>query len=184
MSIAKPQKTIISKYIDFLKQPKIQRILKVAGYLLVVVGFTIIISLAIFSSGRPFSNRLFAITSGSMRPKIPMGSLVMVEPQNTYKVGDVIAFRDEKRIVTHRLVSVNSRGEAKTKGDANNEADRQIIKSDQIIGQVVFSMPRLGRLLMLLKTKVGVILLVVLPGAVLIWQEVIQLIDYFQISNS
>lgn len=163
---------IFTKIISFFQQPKISQILRVTGYLFVVVGFTIIIVLTIFSSGRPFSNRLFAITSGSMRPQIPMGSLVFVKPQQRYLIGEVVTFREGSRIISHRIVSVNSRGEAKTKGDANNKADQRIIKNDQIIGQVVFSVPRLGRLLLLLKTKVGVILLVVLPGAVLIWQEI------------
>ena len=161
-----------AKILNFWKNFKIQKFLIIVGYFLVILLFTIVVTTAIFSSGRPFNNKLFAITSGSMRPKIPMGSLVFVEPQKRYQIGDVITFRSEDRIVSHRIVSVNSRGEAKTKGDANNEADRQIIKNDQILGQVVFSVPRLGRLLMLLKTKVGVILLVVLPGAILIWQEI------------
>ena len=180
MSIPKIKNDFLYKSWNLFKQTKIHRVFKVMGYLLVVVGFTIVISLAIFSQGQPFSNRLFAITSGSMRPKIPMGSLVLVKPQNTYKVGDVITFRDEKRIVSHRIVSVNSWGEVKTKGDANNEADRLPIKSDQIIGQVVFSLPRLGRLLMLLKSKIGVVLLVVLPGSVLIWQEIMSVIKYLK----
>lgn len=150
---------------------------------MVVVGFTIIICLTIFSSGGPFNNRLFAITSGSMRPKIPMGSLVLVEPQKKYRVGEVITFRADDRIISHRVVSINNRGEAKTKGDANSEADRQIIKNDQILGQVVFSVPKLGRLLMLLKTKIGVVLLVVVPGAVLIWQEIMGITRYLRISN-
>lgn len=118
-----------------------------------------------------------------MRPSIPMGSLVLVKPQQKYQIGEVITFRDSNRIISHRIVSVNSRGEAKTKGDANNEVDRQIIKNDQILGRVTFSAPRLGRLLMLLKTKVGVILLVVVPGAILIWQEIMSVTRYLKISN-
>lgn len=181
--IIKLNLVIFKEITHFIKNPKIERIFKAAGYLLVVIGFTIIISLAIFSSGRPFSNKLFAITSGSMRPEIPMGSLVLAKPQKKYRVGEVITFREGSRIISHRIVSINSRGEAKTQGDANNQTDRQTIKNNQIIGRVIFNVPRLGRLLMLLKTKVGVVFLVVLPGAVLIWQEIIGVVKYLKISN-
>lgn len=173
MSIPKIQNEKLLKFFNFFKQPKIRWILRVTGYLLVVVGFTIIIILTIFSSGRPLNSKLFAITSGSMRPKIPMGSIVLVKPQNNYRVGDIIVFQDDQRLVTHRISSKLPDDLLQTKGDANNEADRFQISKDQIIGRVIFTIPRLGRLLMLLQTRAGIILLVVLPGAILIWQEIL-----------
>lgn len=164
--------SVVQKIISFLKQFKIRRIFKVVGYLLAAFGFVLIVSLTIFSSRQPFSHRLFAITSSSMRPEISMGSLVLVKPQNRYRVGDVITFRDGKRLVTHRILFELPDSQFQTKGDANSTSDRLPIAKDQIIGRVAFSIPRLGRLLMLLKTKIGVILLVVVPGAMLIWQEI------------
>lgn len=184
MSIPKIQNEIISKSVNFLKQPEIRRIFRVSRYLLVVFGFTIIITLTIFSSGRPFSNRLFAITSGSMRPKIPMGSLVIVKSIDDYKVGDVITFRDGQRLVSHRILVKLPEDQFQTKGDANTAPDRLSVSQDQIFGRVAIVVPRLGRLLMLLKTKIGVILLVVLPGAILIWQEIYLLIKTLNDSSN
>lgn len=140
--------------------------------LIVFVTFIFLFLLVWFSYSYQQKWRVFTITSGSMRPKIPMGSLILIKPQNSYVVGDVVTFRDGQRLVTHRIFAELPDSRFQTRGDANTAADRLAITKEQILGQMVISIPRLGRLLMLLQTKVGVVLLVVLPGATLIWKEI------------
>ena len=49
---------------------------------------------------------VYNVVSGSMAPQIPMGSVVYVSPADPERVaaGDVIAFRSEGSVVTHRVV--------------------------------------------------------------------------------
>lgn len=59
------------------------------------------------------------------------------------KKGDIITFRIDDTVVTHR-VTENRNGICTTKGDANKTADPVSVKESQIIGRVVFSLPYLG----------------------------------------
>lgn len=156
------------------KFPKI----KLVVYSIVVtvfIFFGLLITLGSFGFGQM---KIYAITSGSMRPKIPMGSLVILNQIKKISIGDVITFKDGGRIISHRVVGKINNNQFQTKGDANPKPDRNPIKREQIIGRVIISLPKLGRLLMLLKTKVGVILLVIMPGAVLIWEELKNLLNF------
>lgn len=106
---------------------------------------------------RIFGFQLFTITSGSMEPNLPVGSLIYSRPTdpNTLKEGDIITFmNDETTIVTHRISEVvtetNSTGEQvlkfRTKGDANSNVDGKLVHYKNVIGTPVVVMPFLGYL--------------------------------------
>jgi signal peptidase len=70
------------------------------------------------------------VLSGSMRPTMPPGSVVVAErvPIGHLRKGDVIVFHppDSSQLVVHRIVSIESSNDGpviQTKGDANNVAD-------------------------------------------------------------
>jgi signal peptidase len=73
-----------------------------------------------------FHPRFDTVLTGSMRPGIQPGDVVVVRPVPTdeLKVGDVIAYLPPAHTtpVLHRIVSIDPSGLA-TKGDANNVAD-------------------------------------------------------------
>lgn len=73
-----------------------------------------------------FHPRFDTVLTGSMRPGIQPGDVVMVRavPTDELKVGDVIAYLPPAHTtpVLHRIVSIDSSGLV-TKGDANNVAD-------------------------------------------------------------
>ena len=75
-----------------------------------------------------------------MNPTLKAGDQVRVLPyENTrIRVGDVIVFQapEGTRHVTHRVISVDSRG-VKTRGDNNNKTDSWVLRPDEIIGRVV-----------------------------------------------
>jgi signal peptidase len=70
--------------------------------------------------------RFDTVLTGSMRPEIQPGDVVMVRavPTDELKAGDVIAYLPPAHTtpVLHRIVSIDSSGLV-TKGDANNVAD-------------------------------------------------------------
>ena len=82
----------------------------------------------------------FNYNGPSMNPTLKAGDGLRVVPyENTpIRVGDVIVFHtpERQRHVTHRVISVGSRG-VRTRGDNNNKTDSWILRPDEIKGRVV-----------------------------------------------
>jgi signal peptidase len=94
-----------------------------------------------------FGYSIFEVKTGSMSGSIEIGDLVFVNildenKKNSLKVGDIVSFKDENYIVTHRINEINGEN-ITTKGDANNAVDKAITK-DKIIGKVVKVIPKVG----------------------------------------
>jgi signal peptidase len=93
-----------------------------------------------------------AVYSGSMEPKLAVGSLAVDRPidASDIRVGDVITFPDPSvkgRLVTHRIVQIiqTKNGPAyRTKGDANVSRDPWTIRLDGRVGRVAFDVPFAG----------------------------------------
>jgi signal peptidase len=125
---------------------------------LVAFGTTLLVLTAFSDSGRPrlFGLEMFVVTSGSMRPSIEPGDVVMVNTgTNHHRVGDVITFRplDESTLyVTHRVVEVSGRNgvttEYLTKGDANPDRDFEPVVANQVVGSVSAVFPFVGRVVL------------------------------------
>ena len=115
---------------------------------------------------------IFNVVSGSMEPKIPVGSLIIVEPREASQVeeGEVIAFMSNGSVITHRVVeNLSFEGEFVTKGDANLQEDMSNVPYDHLIGVVIRHYKYLGDVLQYLTTAAGKIylLLVVSCGIML-----------------
>ena len=117
--------------------------------------------------------------SGSMQPTVPVGSVVFVQPQQTYSFNDIVAFKNKAGLtVTHRIFqSTIKNGDIfyRTKGDANGQADSEVISSKDIIGKEIFFVPEIGRLSDLLKNPYGFIGLVVTPTVIFIGLEILNI---------
>lgn len=121
--------------------------------------------------------QILAVQSGSMEPGIKTGGLVVVKPSPTYKIGDIITFAlDQKKIAaTHRINDIRLEAGKPiytTKGDANNAPDQREVLPKEIIGRVIFSLPFLGYLLNVVKTPFGFMLIIVIPGIIIIYDEI------------
>ena len=95
----------------------------------------------------------YTVLTGSMRPGMPPGSLVVTKPLEAeqLKVGDAITYQmrsGEPEVVTHRIISLSQTlgGETlfTTQGDANPGPDEKPVKAAQIRGVVWYSIPLLG----------------------------------------
>jgi signal peptidase len=91
--------------------------------------------------------------TGSMRPTLPPGTLVVVRPTPPTQigVGDVITYQlrsGDPTVVTHRVVrqGINTRHQTllRTKGDANDTDDAGWVQPAQVKGTVWYSVPYLG----------------------------------------
>lgn len=92
------------------------------------------------------------VLSGSMTPKLPVGSAVLIRPVDpgTLHVGDIATYQKEPgkaEYVTHRIVAIDTSTTPTTftfKGDANRGADINPVPATAIRGKVWFSVPYLG----------------------------------------
>jgi signal peptidase len=127
--------------------------------------------------------QLHMVLSGSMAPTLGLGSVVAVEPLPAARVevGDVITFSRRSGIpVTHRVVDVIDSGGSRqflTKGDANEDPDPEPRPAGAVVGEVQVHVPYMGYLAYWLRQPLGLLLLLVLPGAVFILLELRSLIS-------
>ena len=130
------------------------------------IGWMILILVLLVGCASYFSGvRLYYVQSGSMEPELPVGSLCIVTPcaVEELEVGDVIAFQNGPMQVAHRIVSIQEES-YQTKGDANRSPDPGVVRKEQVQGQVIARVPLLGYLIAFLKSKAGIVLLVLLAG--------------------
>lgn len=95
----------------------------------------------------------YVVLTGSMRPTMPPGTLVVVRhvvPADL-RTGDVITFmprEDDPSVVTHRIVgagfSVTGERVFRTQGDANDAVDPATVRAAQIVGERWYSVPYVG----------------------------------------
>ncbi len=78
---------------------------------------------------------VYNVKTGSMEDNIHVGDYVLILRKNNYEIGDVITFKRDNYLVTHRIIK-KANGLIITKGDANNEEDGPI-KYEQIVGKVI-----------------------------------------------
>jgi signal peptidase len=121
----------------------------------------------------------FVVLSGSMEPTIFIGDIVITKKQDDYRKNDVITFYGpEGRIVTHRIVEIKENKDHRTfftKGDANRSEDDAQIQQEQIIGKVIFVIPKLGYAANFIQTPLGLIILVFIPSSLLIFDQLLKI---------
>ena len=90
-----------------------------------------------------FGFTFFEVVSGSMEPTLNINDVILVKvTRNDLKKDDIIAFVNEKSVITHRIVYIE--GDVITvKGDSNNTIDKPI-NINQVIGKVVKIYPKFG----------------------------------------
>ena len=141
--------------------------------LLVVLGIFVIFSFVPI----PGNYKIFTVQSGSMSPTIHTGSMVFVKPSGDYNVGDIVTRKSDnpKETVTHRIHSKEEKNGQiifETKGDANEAQDMRDFAKADIIGKVFFTVPLIGYPVMYAKTTPGLILLIVIPAVIIIYDEI------------
>ena len=101
-------------------------------------------------------HEVLIVRSGSMSPAFSTGDAVIIRRMNdrestALRTGDVVTVRSGSapgQLVTHRIVAISGDSSSPRmftlKGDANGEPDPSPVSSDQVVGIVRRSVPRLG----------------------------------------
>jgi len=115
---------------------------------------------------------MYIVRSGSMTPAFKVGDMVITGPASGpfgggIKPGAIVTYARGTELVTHRVVSLEN-GVIITKGDANEGPDSQPVVTAQVKGVYLFKIPGLGYLSAFIHTRVGWLVSIILPTAVLV----------------
>lgn len=147
--------------------------------LIIFVIFATFILIPAMSGG----THLLTVQSGSMEPDIKVGDVVVSTPvnPNDIKVGDVITYHymgsdDPNQCFTHRVNKIIHTEDGnllfQTKGDANEEADTRLVRSNEIIGKVSSVIPYLGYVGNFARSVYGYFTFIFIPAILIILFEV------------
>lgn len=164
-----------------MKWPSTRRILHVVGVVILIASVVPFVLYAVPEAGG--ADHGFVVTSESMSPAIPLGSIVLVDEKGTeaYEHGDVITFETEgdPAPTTHRIQDVRQTDDGQvfvTKGDANDDPDSSPVDPEQVIGNVVLTIPYAGHVILFVNSRFGFFAFIALPLFLLVvdtaWQIV------------
>ncbi len=149
---------------------KLNKVMKILTWaLMAVLGLAIVGMLFIhFSPDYGF----YYVKSGSMRPSIQPGDIVITGPVGGWftgnlKEGKVITFKDFNAIVTHRIVSIQN-GLLRTKGDANEDADNRLVSIGSVQGIYLFKIPLIGYVNGFVSNRAGWFIVIIIPTILLV----------------
>lgn len=126
------------------------------------------------------------VESDSMSPTFSKGDLIFIHKCDTSKLkeGDIITFHtiidNEYALNTHRIQSIESAGDVRsytTIGDNNNGiADQHIISDGDIVGKYVGHLKGVGKVMNILSSSVGFLVIIVVPMLIFFIYQVYNLI--------
>ena len=119
----------------------------------------------------------YTVLSGSMEPTYHVGSMIYVKSvdPSELKVGDPVTFYlNESTVATHRIIEIledeknPSVRYFKTQGDANESADSDPVRGENVIGKPIFTVPYLGYLANVFQQQSGRVLVLVICLALML----------------
>lgn len=123
------------------------------------VGTAVVCLLLVFFSFGYFGVQPTIISSGSMKPTLYTGDIVLVADADISEIqeGDIIQYEWHNFSTIHRVVQIagpegSDQKAFLTKGDANDDIDADPVTSEQVTGKVVFTIPKLGWIPLIFKT--------------------------------
>lgn len=133
---------------------------KICGFLSTILLIVLFILAVLLIGPNLLGMKSLAVLSGSMEPKVPVGSIVYiddVEPATLQK-DDVITYSiGGGTMVTHRVVEVDTTNQTIiTKGDANEVQDANPVAFSQVVGKMKMHVPYLGYISIYIRTPLGI----------------------------
>ena len=112
-----------------------------------------------------------------MEPSIHFGDVILVKKckENKLNIGDIITFKNNNEVITHRILEIE-KNEGKetlyiTKGDNNNTEDIGKVTFSSIIGKSVLIIPYLGKIIMAIDNKL-IFLIIILIILILVFMKI------------
>lgn len=125
------------------------------------------------------------VETESMSPTFNAGDIIFIKKCDpaTLKEGDVITFHtiieNEYALNTHRIEKIKEANGVRsyvTRGDNNAVSDAHIIGDGDIVGKYMTHLPKFGKIIDFLSSKVGFLVVIVLPMLLFFIYQVYHLI--------
>lgn len=115
---------------------------------------------------------LYLVRSGSMRPAINTGDLIITGPMNglingEVKPGTIVTYEHQRELITHRVLSIDGKTLV-TKGDATEDPDPWSVTMSAVRGVYLFKIPFVGYLTNFVQSKRGWFLTIIVPATLLV----------------
>ena len=115
---------------------------------------------------------MYLVRSESMKPAINMGDMIVTGSVDGvlgagFESGTIITYELGEHIVTHRVLAIDG-DTLVTKGDAMEVPDPRPVSMSQVSGIYLFKVPYVGYLSSFMRTRLGWLLVVIIPGMVLV----------------
>lgn len=148
---------------------------------IIAAAIVVLIMVLLTKPGKPPSIggfTLLRITTGSMVPTYDVDTMILVQETDPSQIreGDVISFYSSDPMLdgavnTHRVVRIEKDGGQyvyTTKGDGNNVEDPYDVKSEYLVGKVIWSSVILGKISRLVSNPLIFIPVILVPLAVIL----------------
>ncbi len=143
---------------EIFKQDYVQSII-----MIIVVIFGVLVFWYGLKLAYNIENPMLAVASGSMRPVLDIGDLILVEgirnisdihaaPADAQDPGDIVVYQGTRELIVHRAINKTYNEEDETwsfttKGDNNSTPDPRKVTEDKIVGKYTgFKIPWLGNI--------------------------------------
>lgn len=127
---------------DFSLRRLISDVLHVLRFM--VLAFAVLWALFLRPTALGGSTTYVRVHGGSMVPTIMGGDLAIVRQEDSYRVGEVVAFEADEGMVIHRIIGGSAEEGYQTQGDARDTADAWNPGPELIAGRLWFSIPYAG----------------------------------------
>ena len=157
---------------------------------IIAAAVVVLIMVLLTKPGKPPSIggfTLLRITTGSMAPTYDVDTMILVQETDPSQIkeGDVISFYSSDPMLdgavnTHRVVRIEKDGGQyvyTTKGDGNNVEDPYDVKSEYLVGKVIWSSVILGKISRLVSNPLIFIPVILVPLAVILLSNFFQTIS-------
>lgn len=164
----------------------------VFSVLIFIFGLIVFVSVLNASAGKVpsvFGISVLQVKTGSMVPEYEIGTVVVTKKVDAseLKVGDVISFYSLNQDIsgevnTHRIVKIEYHGDDKqpvftTKGDNNQEIDKQKVWPQQIVGKVTYNLGTVsGSVIGVFQNPKIIFFVIVLPLIFITFGEAVNLV--------
>lgn len=124
---------------------------QMVAWFVIMVAVVVIVAAVLLP--RVVGGGAYTILTGSMRPGMPPGSLVVVRPVDpaALHIGDVITFQlrsGQPEVATHRIAGIGTTTTGErvftTHGDANDADDVKPVRAVQVRGRRWYALPYVG----------------------------------------
>lgn len=154
------------------RKRKINMFSKILYIIVIILMYNLVLVAISFISKQDFNGlfgyKAYNIVTSSMEPNINIGDIIItknVKDQDDLNVEDVISFKQNGEVVTHRIIGIEEvNGEKRfiTKGDNNNIPDLKKITFSQIEGKKIITIPYLGKIVEFLENRVIFLIIILI----------------------